>query len=314
MNPRQLGPQPSALPLSYSRHNIDKIHTLIGNGTSRINNFTLFSLHHTVRTLLIFFMNISKIRALKTASDPKPIVCLTAYTAPVALIADKHADLILVGDSLGMVLYGMKNTLAVTTDMMIAHGKAVVNNVSQSCVVVDMPFGSYQESPETAFRNAARIMAETGCDAVKLEGGEEMAETVSCLTRRGIPVMGHTGLQPQSVNTAGGFKKQGKDKNSFEKILRDSRSIDKAGAFCLVLECVVPELARKITGVVSVPTIGIGASADCDGQILVTEDILGFTSGKSPGFVKKYENLSEKMDYALTRFSEDVRNRNFPET
>lgn len=240
-------------------------------------------------------------------------VCLTAYTALVARLVDAHADVILVGDSVGMVLYGLPSTLQVTMDMMVAHGAAVVRSTSKALVVVDMPFGSYQESPEQAFRNAARLMAETGCGAVKLEGGAEMASTVSFLAQRGIPVMGHIGLQPQSVNSAGGYKVVGRDLHVWRKVVDDAKVLERAGTFSIVLECVLPELAQEVTQKTSVPIIGIGASADCDGQILVTEDLLGFgASSYVPKFVKQYAALADISDNALKAFAADVRARRFP--
>ncbi len=252
------------------------------------------------------------IRDFVKRSDAK-LVCLTAYTAPVARIADAHADLLLVGDSVGMVLYGFPSTLQVTLDMMINHGTAVVRSSAQALVIVDMPFGSYQESPEQAFRNAARIMSETGCSGVKLEGGSEMAQTVAFLTQRGIPVMGHIGLQPQSVHGAGGYRVMGRDSAEGEHIIQSAKALAAAGAFSIVLECMTPELAQAITTAINIPTIGIGASVTCDGQILVTEDLLGFTGGPKPKFVKYYSGLSDIADEALQRFADDVRTGRFPD-
>src|ERR1700730_17143795 len=210
-----------------------------------------------------------------------PIVGLTAYTAPIAQILDPHVDFLLVGDSVGMVVYGFASTLAVTVEMMIAHGAAVMRGSSQALIVVDMPFGSYQGSSEQAFRTAARITAETGCAAVKLEGGAEMADTVRFLSERGVSVMGHVGLMPQSVNTAGGFRVRGGDNHRAERVSADAKAIAEAGAFALVIEGTVEPVARAITQSVSIPPIGIGASPACDGQILVTEDVLGlFTQFK----------------------------------
>lgn len=242
-----------------------------------------------------------------------PLVCLTSYTAPVARIADRHADLILVGDSLGMVLYGMDSTLPVTLDMMANHGRAVVSATERAFVVVDMPFGSYQQSAAQAFQSAALIMKETGATAVKLEGGAEMAETVAFLTCRGIPVMGHIGLQPQSVHAAGGYRVMGRDNKEWQKIKNDARAVANAGAFGIVLECLDPDLALEITEDLPIPTIGIGASAACDGQILVTEDMLGLSGHKVPKFVKQYANLSKNIEEALFNYSCDVKARNFPE-
>ena len=246
-----------------------------------------------------------------TKGADRPYVCLTAYTAPVARIADKHADLLLVGDSLGMVLYGFPSTLQVTLDMMILHGAAVVRSSARALVIVDMPFGSYQESPEQAFRSAARIMAETGCTGVKLEGGSEMAETVEFLTRRGIPVMGHIGLQPQSVHGAGGYRVMGRSDSERARILAAARALSAAGIFAIVLECVTPDLAAAVTEQTAVPVIGIGASAACDGQVLVTDDLLKFTESQ-PKFVKIYADMGQGVDAALERFAADVRARRFP--
>ncbi len=242
----------------------------------------------------------------------RKLVCLTSYTAPVARIADRHADLILVGDSLGMALYGFDNTLPVTLDMMTLHGRAVVQATEQAFITVDMPFGSYQESPEQAFRNAARLMAETGCGAVKLEGGIEMAETVAFLTRRGVPVMGHIGLQPQSVNMAGGYRVSGRGKDAQAKIMDSAKALEQAGAFAVVLECMEEALAASVTTSVSIPTIGIGASAACTGQILVAEDILGLTPAPHPRFVKQYADLNDATDRAFKAYAEEVRKGRFP--
>ena len=242
----------------------------------------------------------------------EPLVCLTAYTTPMAKILDSHVDLLLVGDSLGMVVYGLDSTLAVTVDMMINHGAAVKRGVQQACVVVDMPFASYQESPKQAYRNAARIMAETGADAVKLEGGAEMAKTVAFLTKRGVPVMGHVGLMPQSVNTAGGFRSHGKNFEEGEKIKDDARAIAEAGAFSIVIEGTVEPLAREITEMVEVPTVGIGASPACDGQILVTDDALGLFTDFKPKFVKRFANLADDVHAAAETYAKEVRDRSFP--
>ena len=241
-----------------------------------------------------------------------PIVGLTAYTAPIAGLLDPYVDFLLVGDSLGMVVYGFDSTLPVTVEMMIAHGGAVMRATARALVVVDLPFGGYQESPEQAFRNAARIMAETGCAAVKLEGGEEMAETVRFLVRRGIPVMGHVGLMPQSVNTAGGFKVQGRGENQAERVAADAAAIAAAGAFSIVIEGTIEKVARAITERVAVPTIGIGASPACDGQILVTDDVLGIFTEFKPRFVKRYAELAPLISAAAEAYAADVRARRFP--
>jgi 3-methyl-2-oxobutanoate hydroxymethyltransferase len=241
-----------------------------------------------------------------------PIVCLTAYTTPMARLLDPHVDLLLVGDSLGMVLYGFESTLKVTLAMMIAHGAAVQRGSRRACLVVDLPFVSYKESPTVAFRNAAQVMAETGCSAVKLEGGVEMAETVDYLVRRGVPVMGHVGLTPQSVNRLGGFRARGRQHEEARAIVADAEAIASAGAFNIVLEGVVEPLAREIVGRVSVPIIGIGASPACDGQVLVTEDIAGLFSDFRPKFVKRYAELGPEIGKAAAAYAEDVRQRRFP--
>ncbi|EWY41432.1 3-methyl-2-oxobutanoate hydroxymethyltransferase [Skermanella stibiiresistens SB22] len=241
-----------------------------------------------------------------------PIVSLTAYTTPMARQLDAHVDMLLVGDSLGMVLYGMESTLSVTLDMMIAHGAAVTRGASQACVVVDLPFGSYQESPEVAFRAAARVMAETGCAAVKLEGGVEMASTVAFLTKRGIPVLGHIGLTPQSVNTLGGYRARGRGGQESNAIAADAFAIADAGAFAIVIEGTVEPLARQLTNDLAVPTIGIGGSPACDGQILVTEDIVGLFNDFTPKFVKRYADLGEQVSAAARAYADDVRARRFP--
>lgn len=250
--------------------------------------------------------------ALRARKGGEPIVCLTAYTAPVARLLDPHVDLLLVGDSLGMVVYGLDSTLPVTLDMMIAHGAAVVRASERACVVVDLPFGSYQESKEAAFRASARVMAETGAQAVKLEGGLEMAETVAFLTARGIPVMGHVGLTPQSVNTLGGYKAVGRDAEAAERIAADARAIAEAGAFTLVIEGTMEPLARRITEEVAIPTIGIGGSPACDGQVLVTDDMLGLFGAFQPKFVKRYANLGETVSEAAAAYAAEVRTRAFP--
>lgn len=240
-----------------------------------------------------------------------PIVSLTSYHAHTAAIVDKYADFILVGDSLGMVMHGMDSTLGVSLELMIMHGKAVVRGTQQALIVVDMPFGSYEESPGVAFRNAARIMKETGCGAVKLEGGARMAETIRFLTERGIPVMAHIGLTPQSSHVMGGFKTQGRDESSWPQHEADAQAVTEAGAFAIVLEGMVEPLAAKITGQIAVPTIGIGASADCDGQILVLEDMLGLNEW-TPKFVKKYGALGPAIERAVSDYAEEVKARSFP--
>ncbi|SHO66081.1 3-methyl-2-oxobutanoate hydroxymethyltransferase [Pseudoxanthobacter soli DSM 19599] len=242
----------------------------------------------------------------------EPVVMLTAYTAPIAGFLDDHVDMLLVGDSLGMVVYGLPSTLAVTPEMMIAHGSAVMRGSRRACVVIDLPFGAYQESPEQAFRTAARIMAETGCSAVKLEGGIEMAETIRFLVDRGIPVMGHVGLTPQAVNHLGGFRARGRSNAEQEKITADAVAVAEAGAFAMVVEAVVEPLARRITELVPVPTIGIGASVACDGQVLVIDDILGTFADFTPRFVKRYADLGTEIGAAAASYAADVRARRFP--
>ena len=251
----------------------------------------------------------SAVQALK---GERPIVSLTAYTTPIARLLDPHVDFLLVGDSLGMVLYGMDSTLGVTLEMMIAHGQAVMRGTSASCVVVDMPFGSYQESREQAFRNAARILKETGCSAIKLEGGAEMAETVDFLSSRGIPVLGHVGLMPQLVNTTGGYRSLGRTEREAAKIRRDAKAIDDAGAFAIVVEGTVEPLAREITASLKAPTIGIGASPACDGQILVSDDMLGLFNDFKPRFVKHFANLAPQISVAAEAYADEVKARTFP--
>ena len=241
-----------------------------------------------------------------------PLVCLTAYTTPVAALSDAHCDIALVGDSVGMVLHGLPSTLEVTMEMMVLHGKAVRRGLKKALMVVDMPFGSYEEGPAQAFRNAARLMSETGCAAVKLEGGETMRETISFLTTRGIPVMGHVGLTPQAVNAFGGYRVQGRGEAA-ERIRRDALAVAEAGAFSVVLEKLTESLARKITSELAVPTIGIGASPACDGQILVIDDMLGMFTDFKPKFVKRYADLGRAADEAISAYAKDVRDRAFPD-
>ena len=249
---------------------------------------------------------------LQAQKGTRPIVSLTAYSAPMAQLLDPHIDVFIVGDSVGMVLYGMDSTLGVTLDMMIAHGRAVVRGSVRACVIVDMPFASYQETPSVAYRNAARVLAESGCDGVKLEGGVEMADTIAFLVARGIPVMGHVGLTPQSVNRFGGYRIQGRSAAASRRILADARAVAEAGAFAIVIEGVVETLARDITNAVPVPTIGIGASADCDGQVLVTEDLVGLFSDFTPSFVRRYAELGQALSDAVAAYAADVRARRFP--
>ena len=241
----------------------------------------------------------------------EPIVCLTAYITPMAARMDKHCDLILVGDSVGMVLYGMDSTLGVDLDTMIRHGRAVTRGAKEALVVVDMPFGTYEESKEQAFRNSARVMSETGAGAVKLEGGVEMAETVEFLVKRGVPILGHVGLMPQSVNTAGGYAAQGRTLDEWDPIIKDAQAIEQAGAFAIVLEGVAEPLARKISSEISVPIIGIGASVTCDGQILVTEDMLGLFA-INPKFVKRFAEIGNNIEEAIACYADEVKSREFP--
>lgn len=254
-------------------------------------------------------LSVTQIQSRKGADK---LVCLTAYTASVARLIDHEVDLLLVGDSLAMTVYGFDSTLPVTLDMMIAHGAAVVRSTEHALVVVDLPFGSYQASPDQAFRAAARVLAETGCAAVKLEGGEEMAETVAFLARRGVPVMGHVGLTPQSVNALGGYRSRGHAAGEHDKILRDGVAVAEAGAFSLVIEGVAESLARELTGAVAVPTIGIGGSVDCDGQILVVDDMLGLFTEFTPKFVKRYRRLGDEIRIAAREYAEEVRHGRFP--
>jgi 3-methyl-2-oxobutanoate hydroxymethyltransferase len=251
-------------------------------------------------------------RELRRRGPDAPIVALTAYTTPMARLLDPHCDLLLIGDSLGMVLYGMDSTLGVSLDMMIAHGAAVMRGSKRACVIVDLPFASYQESPAQAFRNAARVMAETGCAGVKLEGGVAMAETIAFLVARGIPVLGHIGLQPQSVHALGGFRAQGRDAETAARIRADAEAIQAAGAFATVLEGTVEPVARDIAALLDIPVIGIGASAECDGQILVSDDMLGLFSDYTPRFVKRYAELGPLIDEAARAYAADVRARRFP--
>lgn len=248
------------------------------------------------------------IRAMKGAA---PIVCLTAYDAPTAGLLDTHCDLLLVGDSVGMVVHGLPNTVGVTLDMMILHGQAVVRGSRQALVVVDMPFGSYETSPEEAYLACVRVMQETGAGAVKLETGMAMAPTVAFLVERGIPVMAHVGLRPQAVLADGGFKAKGRTDSERERILAEALAMQEAGAFCCVAEGVAEPLAVEITRALDIPVIGIGASAECDGQILVVSDMLGLFEW-TPRFVRRYADLRGEIDQAVAKYAEDVRARRFP--
>lgn len=250
--------------------------------------------------------NITDIQSLS-----RPIVCLTAYTALIAQIADKHCDLLLVGDSVSMVLYGHDTTRKADMEMMVRHGKAVANNAQNAVVVIDMPFGSY-DSKEMALDNAKWLLSETGGDAVKLEGGTENANIISFLVANDIQVMGHIGLLPQSAETPADYKVQGREVNAAKKIMNDALAVEKAGAFCFVIEAVPEPLAAAITGQAKIPTIGIGASNACDGQILVTEDMLGLTTGRPPKFVKQYTQLNALMCHAIGEYADEVKQRAFP--
>ncbi|NWG53904.1 MAG: 3-methyl-2-oxobutanoate hydroxymethyltransferase [Hydrogenophilaceae bacterium] len=261
----------------------------------------------------------SRHTAIKRVSAPEirarkggePVVCLTAYTAPMAAILDDHCDLLLVGDSVGQVIHGLPNTVGVTLEMMILHGQAVMRGAEKAMVVVDMPFGSYEAGPEVAFANAARIMKETLCQAVKVESGPAVAATIRHLVDRGIPVMGHIGLRPQAVNVDGGFKAKGRSEAERARVLEEARAADEAGAFAIVVEGVAENLAEEITAAVKAPTIGIGASAACDGQILVTDDMLGLFEW-TPKFVRRYADAKALVRDAVAAYAADVRARRFP--
>ena len=257
-------------------------------------------------------MTAPAIRGRKTSgATAQPIVMLTAYTMRMAQLLDPHCDMLLVGDSLGQVIYGLASTIPVTMELMCAHGAAVVRGSWHALVAVDLPFGSYEASPEQAFESASRIMKETGCAAVKLEGGEAMAGTVAFLSERGIPVVGHVGLTPQAVNILGGYGARGRDRSEAEKIIGDARAIDQAGAFCIVVEGILEDIADEITRSVSSPVIGIGASARCDGQVLVIDDMLGMFE-RTPRFVKRYDDLASRIGEAAKTYAEEVRERRFP--
>ena len=264
-------------------------------------------------------MSAQREAALKRVTAPEitarkgkePIVCLTAYTAPMAEILDEHCDLLLVGDSVGMVLHGLPNTVGVTLEMMILHGQAVMRGSRRAMVVVDMPFGAYEAGPQQAFMNATRLLKETGCHAVKVESGPTVAETVAFLVERGIPVMGHVGLRPQAVNVDGAFRAKGKTDIERTRVLAEAEATADAGAFAVVVEGVAESLAREITETIAPPTIGIGASPHCDGQILVTDDMLGLFDW-TPRFVRRYANLRQEIGRAAAAYATDVRARQFP--
>ncbi len=257
-------------------------------------------------------MTVPSIRARKVdGKTEQPIVMLTAYTMRMAQLLDPHCDMLLVGDSLGQVIYGLPSTIPVTMDMMCAHGAAVVRGSWHALVAVDMPFGSYEGSPEQAFASASGLMKETGCAAVKLEGGEAMASTIEFLTRRGIPVIGHVGLTPQAVNVLGGYGARGKSSDEAKHIEEDATAVANAGAFCVVVEGVMEPIATRVAQAVPIPVIGIGASDQCDGQVLVTDDMLGLFE-RTPRFVKRYDDLASRIAEAARTYAEEVRSRSFP--
>lgn len=249
--------------------------------------------------------------SLRARKGAEKIVALTAYTAPMAQLLDPHCDLLLVGDSLGMVVHGLPSTVGVTVNMMILHGQAVMRGSSHALVAIDLPFGSYERSPDQAFDTASRIMMETGAQAVKVEAAEGVADSIAFLTARGIPVIGHVGLRPQAVNLDGGFKARGRNEAERERVLAEARATDAAGAIAMVVEGVTPELATEVTAAVGCPTIGIGASSTCDGQILVTEDMLGLFDW-TPKFVRRYADLRGSIDEAVGCYAADVRAATFP--
>ena len=248
---------------------------------------------------------------IRARKGQAPLVVLTAYTTPMARLVDAHCDIALVGDSVGMVLHGLPSTLGVTMEMMILHGRAVTRGLQRAMAVIDMPFGSYEESPAQAFANAARLMVQTGAAAVKLEGGARMAETIAFLTQRGVPVMAHIGLTPQAVNTLGGYKVVGREAEA-DRVLQDGLAVEAAGAFAVVLEKVPASLAGRLTQALSIPTIGIGAGVDCDGQVLVVDDMLGTFTEFRPRFVHRYAELGKTADEAIAAYAADVRARRFP--
>ncbi len=249
--------------------------------------------------------------AIRARKGDAPIVCLTAYSAPMAALLDPHCDVLLVGDSVGMVVHGLPDTVGVTMEMMILHAKAVMRGAARALVVVDMPFASYEASPELAFANAARLLKETGCQAVKVEAGPEVAATIGYLTARGVPVMGHVGLRPQAVHAEGGFRAKGRDAGERARVLEEARAAAAAGAFAIVVEGVAADLAEAVTAAISVPTIGIGAGAACDGQILVVDDMLGLFDW-TPKFVRRYGDLRALISGAAAAYAQDVRDRRFP--
>lgn len=251
------------------------------------------------------------VKDIAAAKGGTPLVMLTAYDAPTAAILDPHCDILLVGDSLGMVVHGLPSTVGVTMDMMILHGQAVMRGAQSAMVVVDMPFGSYETNADQAFLNAVRIMKETGCQAIKIESGAYAAGQIAHLVERGIPVMGHVGLRPQAINVDGGFRAKGRTDGERERVIAEARAAADAGAFCIVIEGVAEDLAAEISAEVSCPTIGIGASASCDGQVLVTQDMLGLFDW-TPKFVRRYADLRAAIDAAAAEYAADVRARRFP--
>lgn len=257
-------------------------------------------------------MTRTTIHAIQQRKGKTPLVCLTAYTAPFAKILDRHADILLVGDSLGMALYGMESTREVSVSMMEAHGKAVVNASKQALIVVDLPFGSYETSPKQALETSRHIIETTGANAIKLEGGCAMQETIFHLVKHDIPVMGHIGLLPQHVRKKEDYRYQGREADAAKQILEDAKAVEKAGAFSLVVEAVPASLAKHITAAVSIPVIGIGASHECDGQILVTEDMCGLFTDFKPKFVKHFGQLAANLDQAAADYANDVKARRFP--
>lgn len=261
------------------------------------------SIHTKIRRLTV--------RHIAERKGGEPLVCLTAYTAPMARLLDPYVDLMLVGDSVAQAIHGMDSTIPVPLDLMIYHAQAVMRGAQRACVVVDLPFGTYEESPEAAFRTAAEVLKKTGAAAVKIEGGQKMARTIAFLTQRGVPVMAHIGLLPQEVNVKGGYRVAGRSREEWPSLMADARAVAEAGAFCVVLEGTAEPLAREITAAVPIPTIGIGASALCDGQILVTEDMLGLL-GKTPSFVRRYGQLDGAIGEAVAAFAADVKARRFP--
>ena len=278
----------------------------IDNATSRATPTPVPGKRTTVPAILA-----RKVPSDNGFATADPIVMLTAYTMRTAQLLDPHCDMLLVGDSLGQVIYGLPSTIPVSLEMMCAHGAAVVRGSWHALVAVDLPFGSYEASPEQAFASAARVMKESGCAAVKLEGGAAMAATIAFLSERGIPVIGHVGLTPQAVNQLGGYGARGKNPAEAERILADARAVADAGAFCIVVEGVMEQLADDITTAITVPTIGIGASANCDGQVLVTEDMLGFFE-RTPRFVKRYDDIASRVTAAAELYASEVRGRSFP--